>query len=102
MPYLARIGVATIIRSILSALVSTSFLFVPSLFAQDPSAVVGTPGCGAPEIKFDGKTDKEQRNAQSETGKALVYFIEDDSNLSDPASRRCSCASLTLHLHQVG
>jgi hypothetical protein len=70
------------IRSILSALVSTSLLFVPYLFAQGPGAVAGTSGCGAPEIKFDVNPDKEQRNALPETGKALVYFIEDDSNFA--------------------
>jgi hypothetical protein len=58
-------------------------LLTTLVFAQTDSA--WAPACGAPDTKFDVKTDKEQYPAQPETGKALVYFIQDDSEfLSRP------------------
>jgi len=45
-------------------------------FAED----LGAPGCGDPAAKFAVKTAKDQRTVQPEAGKALIYFIEDDSN----------------------
>lgn len=39
------------------------------------------PGCGVATAKFDVKTDKSQHpSAQPESGKALVYFMEDDDS----------------------
>jgi hypothetical protein len=40
----------------------------------------GPPGCGATDIKFEVKTEKGQHSVQPEAGKALVYFIQDDSD----------------------
>jgi hypothetical protein len=48
-----------------------------SSFAQDS---LGAPGCGDPKTKFDVKTASGQPSAQPDAGRALVYFIEDDSN----------------------
>jgi hypothetical protein len=38
------------------------------------------PACGPQDIRFDVKTEKGQHPAQPDPGKALVYFIEDDSD----------------------
>jgi hypothetical protein len=45
-----------------------------------PAGDQGVPGCGDPKIKFDVQTSKMQPPAQADAGKALVYFIEDDTN----------------------
>jgi hypothetical protein len=43
-----------------------------------------TPGCGVEDTRFDVKTIKGQHPAaQPDAGKALVYFIEDDSENAD-------------------
>jgi hypothetical protein len=68
------------IRATFLGLLFTTFLFTSSLFAQDNAAPsAGAPGCGAPDTKFDVKTAEGQHPAQPEAGKALVYFIQDDS-----------------------
>jgi hypothetical protein len=41
-----------------------------------------TPGCGPPVVKFGVTTGREHHPAQPEAGKALVYFIQDDSYFS--------------------
>jgi len=59
------------------------FLLLASpAFAQNKFAdTVVAPSCGADESKFDVKTLKSQHPAaQPDAQKALVYFIEDDSN----------------------
>ncbi len=59
----------------------TIFLFISPAFAQNkPTDAAGAPGCGEPETRFEVKTDKGQHPAQPSAGKALVYFIEDDSD----------------------
>jgi hypothetical protein len=41
------------------------------------------PGCGAFSVTFSVKTNKNQHPfAQPDAGKALVYFVEDDSNFN--------------------
>jgi hypothetical protein len=51
------------------------------VLAQDKGASsLGGPGCGDPAAKFEVKTDKGDHPTQAEAGKALVYFVEDDSN----------------------
>jgi len=57
------------------------FLFASPVLAQNKFADAAiAPGCGAEDARFDVKTHKGQHPiAQPETGKALVYFIEDDS-----------------------
>jgi hypothetical protein len=59
------------------------FLLMPSGVAQtNPDAMEGAPGCGAPGVKFEVKTDKGTHSAQPEPGKALIYFLQDDSDFS--------------------
>jgi Protein of unknown function (DUF2846) len=55
-------------------------LFAATALAQNtPTAVA--PGCGTASAKFNVKTDKSQHPlAQPETGKAVVYFLEDDNS----------------------
>ena len=56
-------------------LLALAFLASP-VFAQDPSA--GSGGCGPNEGQYDVSTDKKNHPAaQPESGKALVYVIED-------------------------
>jgi hypothetical protein len=48
-------------------------------FAQKTGSAVA-PGCGATDVKFEVKTDKSQHPVlQPEGGKAVVYFVEDDT-----------------------
>jgi hypothetical protein len=55
------------------------FFLVASALAQTNSAPNMAPGCGDPQVKFNVKTDKSQHpDAQPPSGKALVYFVEDD------------------------
>jgi hypothetical protein len=44
-----------------------------------PAGNAPSLACGAPDARFDVKTDHEPHPAQPESGKALVYFIQDDS-----------------------
>jgi hypothetical protein len=61
-------------------LLVTIFMLTSSVVAQDkPTGGAGAPGCGEPKTKFEVKTDKSQHPAQADAGKALVYFIENDS-----------------------
>jgi Protein of unknown function (DUF2846) len=56
-------------------------LFASPAFAQSVVGVATAPGCGASATSFSVKTDKKQHPfAQADAGKALVYFVEDDSN----------------------
>jgi Protein of unknown function (DUF2846). len=57
-------------------------------FAQtSPSTQAVAPGCGDKKIKWDVRTDRSKHPiAKPETGKALVYFLQDDANFqSKPA-----------------
>jgi hypothetical protein len=67
-----------------SKVIAISFVFLPlAILAQDKiAAPAGSPGCGDDAVKFEVKTDKGQHPAKPEAGKALVYFIEDDSNFN--------------------
>lgn len=69
-------------------LLAVSFCASPA-FAQ--TNTMGAPGCGAPDAKFDVKTDKTRHQlAPPDAGKARVIFIEDDSNfesLPKPTTR---------------
>jgi hypothetical protein len=59
-------------------------LLVSSAFAQSPP--IGTavaPGCGADDAKLEVKTEQGKHPAaQPDAGKALVYFVEDDSEFA--------------------
>jgi|WetSurMetagenome_2_1015567.scaffolds.fasta_scaffold713294_1 hypothetical protein len=71
------------IRGVLSFfIVSTALISLPAFAQHTDTGAVGAPGCGAPTVKFAVKTAKGRHPAQPEAGKALVYFIEDDSNFS--------------------
>jgi hypothetical protein len=50
------------------------------LLAKDTD--LGAPGCGDPDSKFEVRTNKGEHPAQADAGKALVYFIEDDSEFT--------------------
>jgi hypothetical protein len=71
------------IRTAINAvLISLAFLPLPILAQDTNKASARSPGCGDDAVKFEVKTDKAQNPAQPEAGKALVYFIEDDSNFN--------------------
>ena len=59
----------------------SSFILTATALAQSPSRRTAVaPGCGITDIKFDVKTDKSQHPVvQPESGKAVVYFVEDDT-----------------------
>jgi hypothetical protein len=51
------------------------------VFAQDKNAApAGSPGCGDDAAKFEVRTDLGQHPALPEASKALVCFVEDDSD----------------------
>lgn len=55
-------------------------LVVPSLAQNAPTETAAAPGCGAENIKFDVTTDRSKHPfVKPEPGKALVYFLQDDS-----------------------
>ena len=57
------------------------FLSASPAFAQSAPTVATAPGCGASNVNFSVTTDKNQHPfAQPDAGKALVYFVEDDTN----------------------
>lgn len=56
------------------------FLLLPCLAFAQSSATAAAAACGDDTAKFDVKTDKHNHpNSQPTEGKALVYFLEDDS-----------------------
>jgi len=60
-----------------------TFLLTSLAFAQNqPASSAKIPACGAPESRFEVKPDTGQHSAQPEPGKALVYFIQDDSDFA--------------------
>jgi hypothetical protein len=77
-----------------------TFLLTSLVFAQNqPASSAKIPACGAPESRFEVRTDSGQHSAQPEPGKALVYFIQDDS---DFASRPRPTARVAIDGHWVG
>jgi hypothetical protein len=70
------------------ALALLVFLFATAAFAQTPPTTVSAiaPGCGTANTKFDVATnDKQHPFAKPDPGKALIYFLQDDSDfLSHP------------------
>lgn len=66
------------------------FLASPAFPQSAPTAAMA-PGCGASNLTFSVTINKTQHPfIQPEAGKALVYFVEDDSNfhaLSKPTVR---------------
>jgi hypothetical protein len=57
------------------------FLFASSAFALNPAALAGPPSaCGQSDAHFDIKKDSGQHVAQAESGRALVYIIQDEDH----------------------
>jgi hypothetical protein len=57
------------------------FLVASAASAQSAPAIAIAPGCGASKVNFSVDTDKNHHPfAQPDAGKALVYFLQDDSN----------------------
>jgi hypothetical protein len=56
--------------------------FASAAFAQSaPPQTVTAPGCGPDNTKFDVTSDKSKHPfAQPDPGKALIYFLQDDSS----------------------
>jgi hypothetical protein len=70
-------------RAALALIVSTLALMPsPAAIAQDSAAIAATEAaCGPKDVKFDVKNVHSQPSAeQPETGKALVYVIQDMGN----------------------
>lgn len=62
----------------LAILVMTSYILAQDKPVATASAIAA--GCGSADAKFEVKTDSKQHPvAQPESGKALLYFIEDDT-----------------------
>jgi hypothetical protein len=57
------------------------FAFATASSAQNaPTETAAAPGCGAENIKFDVTTERSKHPfVKPEPGKALVYFLQDDS-----------------------
>jgi hypothetical protein len=55
--------------------------FATTCSAQNaPTETAAAPGCGGEDTKFDVKTDRSKHPfVKPEPGKALVYFVQDDS-----------------------
>jgi len=68
------------IKTIFAVLLFTILPVTSPVLAQDKPDGPGAPGCGSQEIKFDVQTNKAKHPVQPEPGKALVYFIENDSD----------------------
>jgi hypothetical protein len=67
-------------QPILKLLVFSVALISLPVLAQDNTA---GPGCGDPSAKFSVSTnDPSKPSAQPDSGKALVFIIEDDSNFN--------------------
>ncbi len=67
---------------IVSVLLGSVVLLTVYLCAQ-----TGAPGCGDQNVKFEVKTEKTQHRAEVEPGKALLFFVEDDSTFESFRSR---------------
>lgn len=78
------------IKPVFAVLLLAAVSLAPSAFAQN-IIVAANPeatGCGDSDVKFkvktdNGKKDNAQHPAQPEAGKALVYFIQDDSEFTN-------------------
>lgn len=66
-------------RLALSALLAAAALLSLPAFAQAPAPAAG---CGNPATQFDVETDRGLHPSPLAPNKALVFFLEDDSNIS--------------------
>jgi hypothetical protein len=71
----------SIMKTMLATLLFSFFLLAATAFAQNASTGTAVAlGCGTVDIKFNVKTDSSQHPAaQPEPGKAVIYFVEDDT-----------------------
>lgn len=70
-------------KPIIEALFLSLALVALPAAAQDTNTnPAGIPGCGDPSARFDVTTSKNHRPVQPEAGKALVYFIQNDTNFN--------------------
>jgi hypothetical protein len=61
---------------------SVALVTLPAL-AQDTNAVpAGSPGCGDSSAKFEVKSSRDHPAVKPQPGKALVYFIQNDTNFN--------------------
>lgn len=63
-------------------LVLSVALIAPVLAQGNNAAAPGIPGCGDPSAKFEVKTSLVHSPVQPRSGKALVFFIQDDTNFN--------------------
>jgi hypothetical protein len=68
--------------SIGTLLVLSVALIAPVLAQGNNSAAPGMPGCGDPSAKFEVKTSLVHSPVQPRSGKALVFFIQNDTNFN--------------------
>lgn len=61
---------------------STVLIAFPALAQNADSAAAGVPGCGDPATKFEVKTTLVHQPVQPQPGKALVFFIQNDTNFN--------------------
>jgi hypothetical protein len=70
-------------RFALSALLLAAASFSLAARAQAPApSAAQANGCGAPAIHFDVDTDRGLHPAPMAPGRALVFFVQDDSEIS--------------------
>lgn len=65
----------------MKAILAVLLLASPVLARNTPADTPEAPGCGAIDSSFEVKTERaDLRTAQPDAGKALVFFVEDDSD----------------------
>jgi hypothetical protein len=68
------------VEASVAVLFSLSLFFLAATTLAQNRSTAPAPGCSTTFIKFDVKTDKSQHPVmQPESGKAIVYFVEDDT-----------------------
>jgi hypothetical protein len=63
-------------------LLSVALVAFPAIAQDANTTAAGSPGCGDPSAKFEVKTSNNHTPAQPQPGKALVYFIQNDTNFN--------------------
>jgi hypothetical protein len=61
---------------------SVALVALPALAQETNADLAGVPGCGDPSAKFKVSTSKNHQPVQPQPGKALVYFIQNDTNFN--------------------
>jgi hypothetical protein len=88
-------------KATVAILFFSSLRLASTAFAQNASTITAVAsGCGTVDIKFDVKTEKSQHpSAQPEPGKAVIYFVEDDTQFQ---SRPLPITRIGLNGNWVG